>query len=214
MLVGIAFALLLLVVLFLRCSGPPRPSIPAGLLPKEAAAIVRALGSDGLSRVIQVISPNNQPSLVSGGTHMASGVYRGQPYGLAFDIAIADPNAADADVHRLRMQGIAAWRRGPGAPGGGDNLGPHIHCVWPGAPTHNIQNREQVSSFVHGYRGVIEPNRDKRTWRDPTITPEEIRCVRLAYEAQFGAGSLKRMPSYELRHHAAYASDPDAAFKL
>jgi len=180
------------------------------MLPREAAAVVRALGPDSLDRVIQVISPNDRPSLVSGGTHVMSGIYHAKPYGLAFDIAIANPSIADYDVRSLRLQGIAAWRRGPGAPGGGEDLGPHIHCVWPGAPTRNVQNKEQVSSFVHGYRGVIEPSADRAQWRDPTITPAEIRCVRRVYEKAYGRGSLLQEPIYESKHHHAYVPDDSA----
>jgi hypothetical protein len=200
-------AVLTLLGIMLVATCPRRhvaPYILPGLLPKEADAIRRALGPDGLDRVSQVISPDNRPSAVSGGTHMISGYYKGKPYGLAFDIVIQDPSLADNDVHNLRMQGIAAWRRGPGAPGGAANLGPHIHCVWPGAPTRNYQNREQISSFVKRYKGVVEEGGDKANWRDPSITPAEVQSVTTLYERQYGPGSLRSVPTYESRHHGAF----------
>lgn len=201
---GVMILLVLLVILFAVWPGRRKPSVPSGMLPAEAHAVVRALGPAGLYRVTQVISPDDRPSAVSGGTHMMSGLYHGKPYGLAFDIAIIDPSTADSDVHKLRMQGIAAWRRGPGAPGGGENLGPHIHCVWLGARTRNVQNREQVSSFVHRYKGIVEMGSDKGTWRDPTITTEEVRSVTAEYEKEYTGHSLSAEPTYESRHHTAY----------
>jgi hypothetical protein len=206
-----SLAVLTLLAIILVATCPRRhtvPSVPPGLLPKEADAIKRALGPDGLDRVSQVISPQDRPSVIRGGTHMMSGIYNGKPYGLAFDIIILSSSTADADVHKLRMQGIAAWRRGHGAPGGANNLMPHIHCVWPGAPTTNVQNREQISSFVHRYKGTVEAGGSKATWRDPTITPAEIQTVTQLYVQVYGPRSLRRVVTYESRHHAAYMSKP------
>ena len=201
---SVLILLTLLIILFLVWPAKRKPIVPIGMLPAEAHVVVLALGPTGLYRVIQVISPNDLPSEVSGGTHMMSGMYHGKPYGLAFDIAIIDPLTADSDVHKLRMQGIAAWRRGPGAPGGGENLGPHIHCVWLGARTRNVQNREQVSSFVHGYKGVVEKDENPKNWRDTSITRPEIGRVRSVYEGIYGKGSLARIPLYETRHRSAF----------
>jgi len=193
---ALVFAICVVLGLFLRGSG-----VPDGMAPGATSAVRRALGDVGVARIVQVISPGNRPSKESAGTHLASGVFRGKPYGLAFDIAILNPSAADADVRSLRLQGIAAWRRGPGAPGGAPGLLPHIHCVWPGAPTRNFQNREQVSSFVHGYRGVVPVEADRSTWRDPSIQSDEQAQVKGIYERVNGGGSLVGVPVYEVMHH-------------
>src|SRR5437870_937582 len=83
-LLTVAVAILLLVP---RSKRPP----PADMAPGATAAVRRALGNAGVERIVQVISPGNRPSAVSAGTHLASGVWHGRPYGLAFDIAIVDP---------------------------------------------------------------------------------------------------------------------------
>ena len=168
--------------------------------PGATTAVRRALGDDGIARIVQVISPGNQPSAVSAKTHLQSGIDHGRPYGLAFDLMIVDPLTADADVRRLRLQGIAAWRRGPGSPGGGDTLLPHIHCVWPGASTSNFENKEQVSSFVHGYRGLAGKRHPRKRWRDPSIQADEIHRVTAVYERVNGHGSLRAIPTYDEKH--------------
>lgn len=176
------------------------PGIPPGMAPGAAAALRRALGDDALGRVTQVISSGNQPSTVSGRTHMISGFAHGVPYGLAFDLSIPPFDDANADVRRLRLQGIAAWRRGPDSPGGGETLAPHIHCVWAGAPTDNPDNREQISSFIHGYRGLSGLGITHDHWSDPTIQSDERDHVRLVYESVNGHGSLDAVAPYEERH--------------
>lgn len=177
-----------------------RASIPKEMAPGALAAVQRALGSRGIDRIVQVISPGNRPSVVSAATHLASGTDHGRPYGLAFDLDIPDPKTADADVRALRLQGIAAWRRGPGAPGGAEGLMPHIHCVWPGAPTTNIQNCQQVSSFAHGYRGLVGIGVPHERWLDQSIRPDERAKVTAVYESVHGPGSLAAMPPYETLH--------------
>ncbi|MEO7716167.1 MAG: hypothetical protein ABIY70_08185 [Capsulimonas sp.] len=172
----------------------------AELAPGAANAIRRALGDGGVRRVVQVISPGNQDSAASAGTHKSSGEIDGRPYGLAFDIMIQPGQDPDADTRALRLQGIAAWRRGPGAPGGPAGLGPHIHCVWPGAPTSNIQNVEQISSFVHGYRGLADAARPRAQWIDPSIQDDERAKIREVYEQVNGAGSLKTADTYDALH--------------
>jgi len=180
----------------------PRPVNPlvAQLAPGAAGAIVRALGPDGLYRVGQVISENNRTTWYSGGTHRASGMYKGRPYGLAFDILIMPTSNPDVDARALRLQGIAAWHRGPGAPGGPVGMGPHIHCVWPGFWTNNNQNTQQISSFVHGYRALADKARPRNEWLDPSIRSDEIACVRRAYEGVHGKGSLRQVTTYDSLH--------------
>jgi len=197
----VAIAILLAVVaILLLVPRSKRP--PPDMAPGATAAVRRALGNAGVERIVQVISPGNRPSAVSAGTHLASGAWHGRPYGLAFDIAIVDPLRTDVDVRALRLQGIAAWRRGPGAPGGGDSLLPHIHCVWPGAPTRNGQNREQVASFVLGYRGLADMGLPRSRWKDLSIRPDERERVRAVYERVNGRGSLARVVPYDARHRA------------
>jgi hypothetical protein len=195
-LAGVA-ALVVLLFVFYRFW---RASIPNEMAPGAAAAVRRALGSKGIDRIVQVISPGNRPSLVSAATHLASGTDHGHAYGLAFDLDIPAPKTADADVRALRLQGIAAWRRGRGAPGGAEGLMPHIHCVWPGAPTTNIQNCQQVSSFAHGYRGLVGIGVPHERWLDPSIRSDERMKVTAVYESVHGPGSLAAMPPYETLH--------------
>ncbi|MGO8671570.1 MAG: hypothetical protein ACLQVD_09435 [Capsulimonadaceae bacterium] len=154
-------------------------------------------------RLTQVISPGNRPSAVSAGTHMASGFDHGRIYGCAFDIAVVAPDrSADRDVRALRLQGIAAWRRGPDAPGGAPGLAPHIHCVWPGASSHNIQNAQQIASFVRGYRGLVGIGVPRTRWIGPSIRPDERRRVRELYDSVHGSNSLRSITPYELLHSA------------
>ena len=186
---------------------PWSPAVPPpGLAPGAEAAVRRALGDDGVARVTQTISPGNLVSVKSGGTHLISGNVDGVPYGLAFDLGIVDPQTADDDVHRLRLQGIAAWHRSPDAPGGMAGDGPHIHCVWPGAKTANVQNLEQISSFIHGYRGLVGHGKDATHWRDASITPTEIAAVRAAYATVPRHRPLRDLTPYELRHHQGYSA--------
>lgn len=172
----------------------------AQLAPGAADAIRRALGDNGERRLVQVISPGDADSAASAGTHKSSGTIDGQPYGLAFDLMIAPGEDPDADTRALRLQGVAAWRRGPGAPGGPAGLGPHIHCVWPGAPTTNGQNIEQISSFVHGYRGLADASRPRAQWIDPSIQDDERAKVREIYESVHGAHSLDGAATYDALH--------------
>jgi hypothetical protein len=186
----------LLIIMFLNRR---RVDLSSEMAPGSMAALRRALGDDAGERITQVISAGNRPSTVSASTHLRSGWVHGRPYGLAFDLAIVDGEKADDDVRRLRLQGIAAWRRGPGAPGGGESLSPHIHCVWPGAPTENSDNREQVSSFVHGFRGLVGVG-PPREWRDPSIRADERIRVKAAYERINGRRSLDHVVPYEQKH--------------
>ena len=188
---------------------PWSPAVPPpGLAPGAEAAVRRALGDDGVARITQTVSPGNLVSVESGGTHRISGCVDGVPYGLAFDIGIVDPTSADEDVHRLRLQGIAAWHRDLDSPGGLAGNGPHIHCVWPGAKTANIQNLEQISSFVHGYRGLVGHGTDTATWCDVSITPTEVAAVRAVYATVPKHRPLRDLTPYELRHHRGYAASP------
>ena len=192
----LAAAIVITVGVFWRQS-----AMNAELAPGAADAIRRALGDGGVRRVVQVISPGDKDSAASAGTHKSSGAVDGQPYGLAFDIMIQPGEDPDEDTRALRLQGIAAWRRGPGAPGGPAGLGPHIHCVWPGAPTTNGQNVEQISSFVHGYRGLADAARPRAQWIDPSIKDDERAKVREIYEKIHGPGSLNAAETYDARHH-------------
>jgi len=179
--VGIALAIAVVAILTRRVGTIfPNPSA-AELAPGAASAIVCALGPKALDRVGQVISPGNTVSWYSAGTHLASGIANGRPYGCAFDILIDPARNPDADTRKLRLQGIAAWHRGPGAPGGPAGMGPHIHCVWPGAPSRNPQNVQQIASFLHGWRGLADRSKPRREWRDPSIRPDEIAAVRHVY---------------------------------
>lgn len=170
------------------------------LAPGAADAIERALGPKGLDRVTQIISPGGRASLVSGGTHMPSGTIDGHPYGLAFDIGVAGPAQAERDTRALRLQGVAAWYRSPDSPDGAAGSGPHIHCVWPGAPTHNSQNLEQIASFVDGYRGLADAGLPRREWIDPTITPAEIARVAHMYRTVRSRRSLHDLRPYDALH--------------
>lgn len=176
------------------------PEAQAQLPPGAAAAIRGALGEDGIRRLGQVITPDNRPSTESGGTHLCSGFAGGKPYGLAFDIEIVDDATADADTRALRLEGVVAWHRGPRAPGGPAGNGLHIHCVWPGAPTRNRQNTEQISSFVHGYRGLADAGRPRSAWADPSIRADEVAAVKRVYEHVHGEGSLIGVRTYDERH--------------
>ena len=177
-----------------------RPPPPVGMAPGAEDAVRRALGEDGIDRITQTISPGNLVSMESGGTHLVSGAVDGQPYALAFDLYIADPATAGDDVRRLRLQGIAAWQRGPGSPGGEAGNGPHIHCVWPGAKTMNGQNLEQISSFIHGYRGLSGRGISAAAWKDTSIQPDEIAAVRKVYGAVPAHRPVRALTPYEMRH--------------
>lgn len=170
------------------------------MAPGVLAATQRALGDNAIENITQVLSFDNRRTSYSGGTHLMSGAKNGIPYSLAFDIAVTDPLHADSDVHKLRMQGIAAWRRGPGAPGGAQNMAPHIHCVWAGAPTRNVENLEQISSFIHGYKGIVCRNPDHNAWRDPSIQPSEIAAVKNLCYATFHSRRMDSIEPYEMRH--------------
>lgn len=172
----------------------------ATLAPGASGAIARALGPRGLERVTQIISPGGRASTVSGGTHMPSGFAHGHLYGLAFDIAVSGPAQAVRDTRALRLQGIAAWYRSPDSPDGAAGSGPHIHCVWPGAPTHNPQNLEQITSFVDGYRGLADAGLPHREWIDPTLTPAEIARVAHVYRTVHPREPLRVIVPYDALH--------------
>jgi len=146
----------------------------------------------------------------SGGTHLASYEEDGEVYGDAIDISPAESRAACiAEVHRLRLAGFAAWWRGPDSPGGHapEGQGPHYHIVWAGHLTRNVEQREQIISFIHHFRGLA------RLWGseawatdgrhvDPTITPEEVHAVQRAYRAVYPHDELSLKECYEARHVA------------
>jgi len=186
----------------------PQNPLIAQLAPGAPEAIERALGQDGLTRVSQVVSANNEPNWYSGGTHMASGSINGRLYGLAFDIVIDPMTDADEDTRKLRLQGIAAWHRGDGASGGEAGMGPHIHCVWPGAPSHNRQNGQQIASFLRGWRGLVGHARGRpmKSWRDLSIRKDEIEQVRMTYERVHGRASADNLTPYEYLHSGASRS--------
>jgi hypothetical protein len=73
--------------------------------------------------------------------------------------------------------------------------------VWPGAATVNYQNREQVSSFVRGYRGLVGMGIPPARWKDPSIRADERAAVKAVYEIINGKGSLRSVSPYETRHH-------------
>jgi hypothetical protein len=170
------------------------------LPPGTANAIVRALGPGGLDRVGQVVSAGNKSSWFSGSTHRASGRVDGHPFGCAFDVLIDPLRNADADTRKLRLQGIAAWHRGPRAPGGPAGIGPHIHCVWPGTPTSNPENLQQIGSFIHGYRGLASKARPRREWRDPTIRADEIAAVTRRYNKGHACRPIMSLVAYDQLH--------------
>jgi len=196
----VAIAILVVALILVVSVRRWHATLEGEMAPGAAAAVRRALGQVGVDRIVQVISPGNRASFVSARTHLASGVDHGRLYGSAFDLCILDTGTADSDVHALRMQGIAAWRRGPGAPGGAEGLAPHIHCVWPGAPSSNVQNGEQISSFVHGYRGLVGIGVPRSRWPDPSIQADEQARVAAVYEHVNGLGSLATVLVYEARH--------------
>jgi hypothetical protein len=189
----------------IRALYPYHPEIST-LAPGAATAIRKALGPSGLDRVTQIISPGDQPSLVSGGTHMQSGVFHGHPYGLAFDIAVPSDTTADKDTRALRLQGIAAWFRAPGSPDGVAGNGPHIHCVWPGATTSNPQNLEQIASFVHGYRALADEGKPLNEWKDRSITRDEIARVAHIYRLAHPKTPLADITPYDALHRGRDAT--------
>lgn len=177
----------------------------AMLAPGAANAIQAALGKDGLRRVGRIVTPG-QDSL-SGGTHRASGYFlskdgKKRPYGCAFDVRVAGetPTQAQQDARDLRLQGIAAWYRAPGSESGLAGSGPHIHCVWPGAPTSNVQNLQQISSFVQGYKGLANHLNPKNAWIDSSIQADEIKAVEAAYDQGGHSEPLSQVPSYDDVH--------------
>lgn len=191
-----------LVALFRGVPTPPSP-LAVQLPPGCADAITRALGPQGLTRLGQVISAGNKATSFSAGTHLQSGTVDGHPYGCAFDILIDPLRNADADTRKLRLQGIAAWHRGPHAPGGPAGIGPHIHCVWPGIPTHNAQNLQQIGSFIHGYRGLANKRMPRRQWRDPSIHPDEIAAVTRRYNKAHACRPIGSLVAYDALHAGA-----------
>lgn len=179
---------------------PFTPDLTGELAPGALPAIVAALGPDGPSRLTHVIDPAPTPGM-SGGTHLASEVIDGRPYGCAFDIAPADdPAQTQNDLRQLRLHGIAAWYRDAGSPDGAAGNGPHIHCVWPGAETSNPQNLQQVASFVDRYQGLAHRQDPITDWQDPSITPAEIAAVRHAYNTVKHRKPLTELKPYDAIH--------------
>lgn len=203
--IAVAILILCALVIMIQLHRPvihPINPLVGELAPGAAPAIVRALGPGGLDRLTQVISPGNARSSYSAGTHLASGTIEGRPYGNAFDIAILPWESADADTRALRLQGIAAWHRGPGAPGGPDGMVPHIHCVWPGYPSHNPENAEQIDSFLHGWKALADRGKPVEDWRDPSIRHDEIARVRRVWEKAHGLAPLSRQMAYDALHRS------------
>lgn len=175
------------------------------LAPGASRAIQAALGKNGFGRVGRIVTPASDS--LSGGTHRASGFIMGKdgkkiPYGCAFDVSVTGETSAQAQqtARELRLQGIAAWYRAPGSESGMAGSGPHIHCVWPGAPTDNAQNEQQISSFVQGYQGLANHSNPKNEWFDPTIKPDEVKAVETAYDQGGHAQPLSQVNSYDSMH--------------
>jgi hypothetical protein len=179
---------------------PAPPDVVGELAPGALPAITAALGPDGKSRVTHVVDSVASPH-ISEGTHRTSGWIDGRPYGCAFDIAADDDlESTLADVRSLRLHGIAAWYRGPDSPDGAAGSGPHIHCVWPGAVTGNLQNLEQIASFEDGYQGLAHRQDPRSDWIDTSITSAEKAAVRHSYNTVRGRKPIGLVRPYDALH--------------
>ncbi len=117
---------------------------PSRMFPGAHAAMIRAGVGDNL--LIQTFGD----APLSVGTHCPE---PGVTWSAATDIASG--SSPCARVHDLRMEGFAAWSRGP------PSFSVHIHAVYAGAPVLKSSLVSQLNSFLVGRNGLA--NNDVET---------------------------------------------------
>lgn len=182
---------------------PTLPSYVVGALPPHSEAVLgqAVIGLEWVTHILP--SPIFlDEKRMSGGTHGPSGHdATGATYGNAIDIVPAASIATRRqELRRLRLAGFAAWSRGASEPGGAAGNGDHYHLVWAGAKTTNRDQRQQLCSFLGGYRGIAS-GKSKRLWqRDPTIQKDEIDAVRRLWRQTSGRRVVDACSPYEAMH--------------
>lgn len=136
---------------------------------------LRAAGFTDDSRFFEVINNDADWLRPHFGTHQQSGVHAdGTPYGNAIDImpVASTPAGREAEIHALRMQGIAAWYRS--TPGN-----EHYHIVGAMSSTRNSYNQEQIAAFNQRLNGYAT----EATETNQPISDDEARAVRNAFNS-------------------------------
>ncbi len=112
---------------------------PSYMYPAAHAAIERAGVSDG------ELTQTYGDAPASVGTHCPE---PGAHYSAATDVTTS--SSPCSRVHRLRMQGFAAWYRVPPA------FSYHIHAVYAGTPVLKTSLKNQLASFAQGRDGLVD----------------------------------------------------------
>ena len=153
------------------CAAPytcKHSSSPSYMYSKAYAAIKRAGVTD--SQLIQTFGDAE----ASVGTHCPE---PGTGYSAATDVT--STSSPCSRVHKLRMEGFAAWSRVP------PTFGAHIHAVYAGTPVLKQSLKNQLSSFYQKRNGLANNAIDNIC----PISNSEIDAVRAVQNGGGGGGS-------------------------